>query len=203
MLQFKIVLAGAKNVGKSSLLARFCDDIFDEKMMDTIGVAFKRKKMQVDEMHHFDLAIWDFGGEKKYRIVFPQYIKGASAVLILYDATREDTINDVYNWLELINNNSDTNVVKVLVATKADLINNNTLNIKKAREIAKKNDFYGEPILTSSKTGQNVEKAFRQVVEGITKIHHQKCGKCGEIFSIKLKFCNYCGTKATMDAITL
>ncbi|MFX1238609.1 MAG: Rab family GTPase [Promethearchaeota archaeon] len=202
MLQYKIVLAGAKNVGKSSLVARFCDNVFSEKMMDTIGVAFKRKKVQIGDKHHFDLAIWDFGGEEKYRILFPQYIKGAVAALILYDSTREDTFKDVYNWLDIINESAKKNFVKVLVATKTDLIDQDSINLEKAIKFAQENDFYGDPILTSSKTGHNVEKAFIKIVEGIARNHNQECVKCGEVFSIKLKFCNYCGAKAKNQAVS-
>ncbi len=43
MLKYKVVVAGAKNVGKSSLIARYCDNIFNENTKETIGVAFKRK----------------------------------------------------------------------------------------------------------------------------------------------------------------
>jgi len=43
MLKYKLILAGSKDVGKSSLIARFCDNVFNEETMDTIGVAFKRK----------------------------------------------------------------------------------------------------------------------------------------------------------------
>ena len=33
MLKFKIILGGAKDVGKSSLIARYCDNVFNEEMM--------------------------------------------------------------------------------------------------------------------------------------------------------------------------
>ena len=34
MLKYKIIIAGAKDVGKSSLIARFCDNIFKEDISD-------------------------------------------------------------------------------------------------------------------------------------------------------------------------
>ena len=47
MLKYKIVLAGAKGIGKSSLIARYCDNVFNEHSKETIGVAFKRKEINV------------------------------------------------------------------------------------------------------------------------------------------------------------
>ena len=81
MLKYKIILAGDKNVGKSSLIARFCDNTFNENMKDTIGVAFKRKNVDLKINNReisVELHIWDFGGEKKYRTLFPSYAHGAS-----------------------------------------------------------------------------------------------------------------------------
>ena len=39
---FKIVIIGNSGVGKSSLLLRFCDDIFKDSYLTTIGVDFVR-----------------------------------------------------------------------------------------------------------------------------------------------------------------
>lgn len=40
---FKVVIIGNSSVGKSSILSRFCDDIFAESFIPTIGVDFKIK----------------------------------------------------------------------------------------------------------------------------------------------------------------
>lgn len=202
MLKYKIVLAGDKNVGKSSLIARFVDGIFLSASMDTIGVAFKRKKLSLDEKKTLDLTIWDFGGEEKYRTLFPQYVHGAVGALILFDMTRKETLDGVEKWLEIIDNNADEDLIKVLIPTKIDLKDDNQVDIKDAFKFAKKFNFYGDPIATSSKTGENVEKAFRKVAEGITNIRLQRCTNCGELFSKKLKFCNYCGEAVEINVIT-
>ena len=202
MLKYKIVLAGSKDVGKSSLIARFVDGMFDSNMMDTIGVAFKRKKMLIDENRELDLTIWDFGGEEKYRALFPQYIQGASAALILFDTTREDTLDDIENWMNIIDSNAQENIVKVLIGSKIDLKDERKISVDMAKKFIKKFNCYGDPLGTSSKTGENVELAFKKVAEGIINVQLQRCTSCGEIFSRKLKHCNYCGADAEVTAIT-
>lgn len=42
-LTVKVVFLGAQGVGKSSLLARFVNDEFDEKITTTLGGAFFEK----------------------------------------------------------------------------------------------------------------------------------------------------------------
>lgn len=54
---FKILLVGDSGVGKSSILLRFTDDVF-EPMQPTIGVDFKVKAMRVDN-RRVKMTIWD------------------------------------------------------------------------------------------------------------------------------------------------
>lgn len=46
---YKIVLIGNSGVGKTSLLLRFSDDVFNASPLNTIGVDFKMKTLKVDE----------------------------------------------------------------------------------------------------------------------------------------------------------
>ncbi|GAG69862.1 unnamed protein product, partial [marine sediment metagenome] len=137
MYKYKVILAGDKNVGKSSLITRFCDNSFDEHMKETIGVAFKRKKVILrdkDREFALGLNIWDFGGEEKYRKLFPSYAYGANAVLILFDITNEKSLYGIANWVKMIEDNCIPNVVKLLIATKIDLKENREVSKKKAME---------------------------------------------------------------------
>ena len=45
---FKLLLIGNSGVGKSCLLNRFCDQMFDEPFMATIGVDFKIQTVEID-----------------------------------------------------------------------------------------------------------------------------------------------------------
>ena len=192
MLKFKICVAGSKGVGKSSLISRYVDDIFNEKTLQTIGVAFKRKEIQIKENLKVELNIWDFGGEEKYRILFPAYVNGATASLLLYDTTNRETLDDLKNWVQLIEDNANE-IIKVTIGTKTDLKEQRQISKTDAIEFSTKFNCYGDPIGTSSKTGENIEKAFHSVVEAIIERELQECNNCGEFFSKKLKHCNFCG----------
>ena len=193
MLKYKIILAGAKNVGKSSLIARYCDNVFNEKMMDTIGVAFKRKRIKITDELSLDVNIWDMGGEEKYKKLFPQYVKGAIAALILYDTTNKETIDDVNSWVEIVNEYASEDIIKVLIGTKIDLKDKREITKMEAEKYCATQNWCAEIIETSAKTGENVEDSFRNVANEIVKKYLQKCTGCGDYFSIKLKICNYCG----------
>jgi len=202
MYRFKVILAGDKNVGKSSLISRFCDNSFDEHMKETIGVAFKRKKVILIENNSefaLGLNIWDFGGEEKYRKLFPSYAYGANAALLLFDTTNEKSLHGLANWVKIIEDNCTPNVVKLLIATKIDLKEKREVSKKKAMEYCNNYNWCKEIIKTSSKTGEYVEDTFLTLAKKLLKRNLQKCKDCGTFFSIKLKFCSFCGEKIKMD----
>ena len=201
MLKYKIVLAGQVGVGKSSLIARYCDNIFHEKTKSTIGVAFKKKVVNIDNKINLELNIWDFGGEQRYRTLFPSYCHGASAALILYDTTDKESLDDIKNWINIIDNNALENVIKVLIGSKIDLKDKKVISNEEAKNFSKQFNCLGEPVETSSKTGANVEKAFLNVARLILSIFLQTCKNCGEFFSKKLKICNHCGEPIELEAI--
>lgn len=65
-LTFKIVLAGNIGVGKTNLISRFADDLFDENQMSTIGVDFKLKKIDVEGVC-VSVQFWDTAGQEKQK----------------------------------------------------------------------------------------------------------------------------------------
>ena len=202
MLKYKIIIAGAKNVGKSSFIARFCDNIFKEDMKATIGVDFKRKNITVKGSHKdisLELNIWDFAGEEKYRTLFPAYANGASAAFLLFDTTNKESLDDIGNWVKIIDGNANFNIVKQVIATKIDLKSEREVFKKDSTEFCQKYDWFTEVTSTSSKTGENVEEAFLFVAKKIIKNNLQICKPCGEVFNKKLKNCQYCGAKVETE----
>lgn len=59
---FKVLLIGNSSVGKSSLLLRFADNIFNESFLPTIGVDFKIKTIE-SSGSVIKLQIWDTAGQ--------------------------------------------------------------------------------------------------------------------------------------------
>jgi small GTP-binding protein len=192
MIKFKVVVAGAKNVGKTSLIRRYATGKFEKSTLSTIGVDFETKKVLVDETEIL-LNIWDFAGEKKFRLLFPSYVSGASGALMLYDVTNEDSLNDLYDWINVISSVPNSPKTKILIEAKSDL----KRNVKKAdaQQLFEKHKFKGEILSTSAKTGENVEKAFEMLGREILKNSLKKCPQCGKHYPSELKFCQYCGSK--------
>ena len=58
----KVIIIGDSGVGKTNLLTKFCDGVFKDSYVATIGVDFKIKPILVDE-RKVKLQIWDTAGQ--------------------------------------------------------------------------------------------------------------------------------------------
>ena len=58
---FKVIIAGSVGVGKSCLLLRYVDNIWDGNLQSTIGVDFQFKTIYINE-YKVKMQIWDTAG---------------------------------------------------------------------------------------------------------------------------------------------
>ncbi|GFR23752.1 ras-related protein Rab-18 [Trichonephila clavata] len=118
----KILIIGESDVGKSSLLLRFTDDVFDPGLAATIGVDFKVKTVSVDG-NKAKLAIWDTAGSERFRTLTPSYYRGAQGAILVYDVSNRQSFQKLDQWLyELETYSTRTNIVKMLVGNKIDKV---------------------------------------------------------------------------------
>ncbi len=119
--QLKLVLIGDSSVGKSSILLRFTDDEFHERLSSTIGVDFKTRDMQFRGLT-IRCVVWDTAGQEKFRAMTSSYYRGAHGIVLVYDVTNRDSFVHVSEWLNEIGTyvNEDERVL-LLVGNKIDL----------------------------------------------------------------------------------
>eukprot|EP01120_Amphizonella_sp_Union-15-10_P013387 TRINITY_DN619_c0_g1_i1.p1 TRINITY_DN619_c0_g1~~TRINITY_DN619_c0_g1_i1.p1 ORF type:complete len:206 (-),score=43.35 TRINITY_DN619_c0_g1_i1:102-719(-) len=161
---FKLLLIGDSGVGKSSLLLRFADNTFTESFISTIGVDFKIRTIEIDNMT-VKLQIWDTAGQERFRTITSSYYRGAHGIIVVYDITNQETFNNVQKWLQEIDRYACENVHKLLVGNKCDLVNERKVPLETAREFAEQlNLIFLE---TSAKNSTNVEEAFMKMAQAI------------------------------------
>ena len=141
------------------------------------------------------LNLWDFGGEKKFRLLFPSYVSGASGAILIYDITNKDSLKDLHNWISIIDNTPNPPRTKILVEAKIDLEEQREITREQAQEIFRQYNFKGQILSTSAKTGENVENAFEMLGRAILRNSLKKCLSCNRFYPLELTFCQFCGKK--------
>ena len=58
----KVIIVGDSGVGKTNLLTYYCEGVFKDNYVATIGVDFKIKMLQIDEKR-IKMQIWDTAGQ--------------------------------------------------------------------------------------------------------------------------------------------
>lgn len=154
---FRICLLGDANVGKTSLLSRFCDNSFKEKYNNTIGVDFRLVTLKcngfISKIH-----IWDTAGQERFRSLALNYLNNSHGFIFMYDITDRDSFNNVVNWIDLALEKNVKTIANFLVGNKCDNEGKRQISVEEGKNLAKdKNLFFME---TSAKANNNVQKLF-------------------------------------------
>jgi len=173
----KLLALGDSSVGKTSLLHRYTDDEFTSKFVSTVGVDFKQKRIvhQSEEAdgvlgktQKLQLQLWDTAGQERFRSLSMAFFRDAMGFLLVYDVTNEQSFLHIRNWVTLLRSHAycDTPDM-ILVGNKTDLLEERQVSLKDAEDLA---EFLGIPYIeTSALSGDNVEKAFDQIVVMVMK----------------------------------
>ena len=168
---FKVLLLGNSDVGKSSLILRYVDQVWNEVFVPTIGVDFKVKTLTIDNKQ-IKMQIWDTAGQERFRNVISSYFKGSHGILLVYDITNRDSFKNLENWLIEIEKNASENVLKILIGNKNDLVDEREINADEGQAFANRNGM--QFIETSAKMNTNVNEAFEALARLMMNFNSQK-----------------------------
>ncbi|NEP41951.1 MAG: GTP-binding protein [Okeania sp. SIO2H7] len=155
-------MVGDFGVGKTSLIRRFVDRQFSDKYLSTVGVKISKKKVDLSEEKSVQLLIWDLEGHTKFKAIAPSYLQGASAAIIAADVTRQETIDNMEERLQLFLSVNPKGMA-IFALNKADLIEPEQV-AKLLEDIKEKQpDRVIAAYSTSAKTGENVDEMFNLI----------------------------------------
>ena len=166
---FKIVLIGDTSVGKTNILSKFLTNEFDPESKATVGVEFGTKDFNIDN-NIVKVQIWDTAGQERYRSITSAYYKGAKGSLLVYDITNQKSFENLDKWLSDLKANGEYKISIILLGNKSDLEDKRQVTTEQGKEKA---SFYKLAFMeTSALNGNNIERAFNELIADVYKNHH-------------------------------
>jgi len=166
--RFKIIVAGDGGVGKTTLLYRYVDGTFKPDTSMTIGIQFHQKIIKIGDNITCELLLWDLGGQDHFRDILKRFVAGSHGALLMYDLTRVITMLNLDQWIELLND-AEPDIPIILVGGKSDLLKKGGFAFQDKLDDFNKKYNFQHVLNVSSKTGENVNKAFELITKELIK----------------------------------
>ena len=109
----KVVLLGESSVGKTSIITRFIDDVFNQDIITTTGTSYATKTVIYKDYKNkvVKFEIWDTAGQEKYRSLSQIFYKDAAIAILVYDITKEKSFEEMEKfWYKQIKEFAPTEI---------------------------------------------------------------------------------------------
>ena len=102
------ILIGDSAVGKTNFLSRYMKNAFNLLFLSSIRPIVNEKKMVMyNGKIFYELTIWDTAGQERFRSLPKTYYRNVDGILLLFDINDKSTFEDVNNWMNDVNENTD------------------------------------------------------------------------------------------------
>ena len=158
----KVTLIGDSSVGKTSIINRYCKNIFDEKINSTLGANYCQKIIEKDGKI-IRLDLWDTAGQEKYRAIGRHFYRESHIVCLVYDITNEQSFENVKSiWYPELKEYGEKLKIIGLVGNKNDRYLDEKVNENEAKKFAEEiNALYKK---TSALDNTGIQDLFDELV---------------------------------------
>jgi len=171
---YKILIIGDTLVGKTSIIQRFSENTFAMRMISTVGIDFKSRVIDFDDVS-VKLQIWDTAGQERFAGVTANFFRDAMGVLLIFDLTNKETFKNIQKWAKKVDDNAPDNTVRLLIGNKCDISEREReVTTQEGQELATQYQIHYWEV--SALSGEKIQEAFVDAAREIRKTRKGKEG---------------------------
>jgi small GTP-binding protein len=164
-IKYPAVVIGNERVGKTSIITRYCKNVFQDMYYPTLFSDLHIKRL-VRWGSDIELDIWDIGGQEQYKIDREKYLPRAYVVIVTFAVDDVLSYMSLGNWMEEIKKYCQRDAKTILVANKIDLRRSDPACISSIQiENEAREHGFDAIIETSALDGTNIVALFDAVVD--------------------------------------
>ena len=162
----KIILLGDTGVGKSSIIKRYYEDVFDELLTTTFVSSYLEKTITVKDQK-VKLEIWDTAGQEEFRSITKLFVKNSKVIILVYDVTNRPSFECLNYWYDFIRKDIGKEVILGLAGNKTDLVFEDgfgeEVTIEEGKAYAEKINA-NFSLVSAKESGKEISDLFEQCV---------------------------------------
>ena len=164
--KIQIIMVGESGVGKTSLIKRYTNNIFNSNNLETLGIEFFNKEEKINDQI-IQIKLWDTAGQEIFHSLTKNFYRKADGIIIVYDITNKNSFDRVQDWIKSVYENSDSykEVQMIIVGNKIDLEEEREVSKDEGEKIGKyfEIDFYE----ASAKNSEGVRNFMVKIIKDI------------------------------------
>ena len=164
--RIQLIMIGVSGVGKTSLIRRYTNNIFNTNHLETIGIEFFNKEERINDQI-IQIKLWDTAGQEIFHSLTKNFYRKADGIIIVYDITNKESFERIQDWVKSVYDNTDTykEIQMIIVGNKIDLEERREVSKEEGLKIGKyfEIDFFE----ASAKNAEGVRNFMIKIIEDI------------------------------------
>ena len=166
----KVILLGNVSSGKTSIVDRYINNIFQEKKRATISPNFAYKLIKKNNII-YRVHFWDIPGQDRSPQITSVFCRDAQGFIFCCDALVKKSREDIITWKNSLENILDlSDIPLIILENKCDLLgkeeNDYNKGVEELKKFSDENNFFGA-FRTSALNGYNIENGINFLVDEI------------------------------------
>ena len=133
----KVEVVGDLEVGKTSIIKKITQNVFNEEYTPTLGYEFNPYLVKVNDII-LKLQIWDMCGNENYRSVLLNLYRNACLGILVYSVCSRQSFNNLENWITQLQKYALPGSKLFLLGNKCDNEQKREVSFEEGKQICEK-----------------------------------------------------------------